>query len=398
MRLTQSLVDPDELRLVCYVDDPFAAIRGTPERQRLIATMMILVWNALGFKLAFSKGQFGIKITWIGITITVEEKGIRAKVKQEIIEDILCDLERFSTENVITKKCLHSMLGKLSHVSGLLVVMRPFIEPMWKAWGSPSPADKPGCIWRAQIQTELDWFTAFFTGKGTSMERFFSVDAYNRVGTIIEIGTDASCWGLGGWLAVDGIITEYFSSPLGPLDVAKYGFAIGNNKGQQVWEALAILVAIDLWSKQWNRDRIVLKVRGDNVTALVLLIKMRPKVTKTPGETHDAVKASKLAIVARELALRLVDLSFPPDGEHTPASATSSRTCCHELMRRRRIKAWMASYYRRRIHQWQRRRGWTLHPATPNGTRSSSPTARRGSGSFRPLPQRSQWCGRPAAA
>ena len=52
---------------------------------------MILVWNALGFKLAISKGQFGIKITWIGITITAEEKGIRAKVKQEIIEDILCD-------------------------------------------------------------------------------------------------------------------------------------------------------------------------------------------------------------------------------------------------------------------------------------------------------------------
>ena len=28
--------------------------------------------------------------------------------------------------------------------------------------------------------------------------------------------------------------------------------------------------------------------------------------------------ASKIAIVARELALRLVDLSFPPDAEHTP--------------------------------------------------------------------------------
>ena len=28
--------------------------------------------------------------------------------------------------------------------------------------------------------------------------------------------------------------------------------------------------------------------------------------------------SSKLAIVARELALRLVDLSFPPDAEHTP--------------------------------------------------------------------------------
>ena len=61
-----------------------------------------------------------------------------------------------------------------------------------------------------------------------------------------------------------------------------------------------------------------MKVRGDNVTALVLLIKMRPKTTKAPGEVEDAVKASKLAIITRELALRLVDLSFPPDAEHTP--------------------------------------------------------------------------------
>ena len=98
----------------------------------------------------------------------------------------------------------------------------------------------------------------------------------------------------------------------------KYGFATGDNKGQQVWGALAILVATDRWSSRWNQDRIVLKVRGDNVTALVLLIKMRPKTTKTPGEVHDTVKASKLAIIARELALRLVDLSFPPDAEHTP--------------------------------------------------------------------------------
>ena len=46
-------------------------------------------------------------------------------------------------------------------------------------------------------------------------------------------------------------------------------------------------------------------MRGDNVSALTLLMKMRP-----PSPT--------IAIVARELALKLVDLSFPPDAEHTP--------------------------------------------------------------------------------
>ena len=309
-RLTQSLVDPNELRLVCYVDDPFAAIRGTPERRRLIATLIILVWSALGCKLAFSKGQMGITITRIGITITIEKDGFRAKVKQAIIDDILIDLEKFRSQNVITKKDLHSLLGKLSHVSGLLVVMRPFMQPMWAAWGASSPEDKPGCIWARQIETETAWFRAFFEGKGASVERFFSLEAYNRVGTVVEIGTDASPWGLGGWLAIDGNTVEYFTSPISRLDVEKYGFAVGDNAGQQVWEALAILAAVDRWSQHWKQQRIILKVRSDNVTALVLLIKMRPK------SAEDG--ASKVAIVARELALRLVDLSFPPDAEHTP--------------------------------------------------------------------------------
>ena len=49
-------------------------------------------------------------------------------------------------------------------------------------------------------------------------------------------------------------------------------------------------------------------MRGDNVGALMLLIKMRPSNPKQ-------------AIIARELALRLVELSFPPDAVHTPGIA-----------------------------------------------------------------------------
>ena len=49
-------------------------------------------------------------------------------------------------------------------------------------------------------------------------------------------------------------------------------------------------------------------MRGDNVGALALLIMMRPA-------------NSKQAIIARELALRLIELSFPPDAVHTPGIA-----------------------------------------------------------------------------
>ena len=57
MRLTQSLFEASKLRLVCYVDDPLAAVLGTEEERRMMTTLMVLIWAALGFKLAFSKGR-----------------------------------------------------------------------------------------------------------------------------------------------------------------------------------------------------------------------------------------------------------------------------------------------------------------------------------------------------
>ena len=68
MRLTQSLFSPERLSLMCYVDDPLAALRGSKEDRMVSAAMMVLVWEALGFKLAFAKGQLAQTVTWIGGT------------------------------------------------------------------------------------------------------------------------------------------------------------------------------------------------------------------------------------------------------------------------------------------------------------------------------------------
>ena len=97
---------------------------------------------------------------------------------------------------------------------------------------------------------------------------------------------------------------HYFGCPISHDDSEIFGMPSGTAEGQQLWECLAILVAVDIWAHLWSESRIVLKVRSDNVCALTLLIKMRP---------HSPT----IAIVARELALRLVDLSCPPDATHT---------------------------------------------------------------------------------
>ena len=129
-RLTQSLFTSDEMRLMCYVDDPLAALSGTPEQRRLLAATIILVWSVLGFKLAFVKGQLGQTVTWIGGTLHSEQWGVKATVKEDIVKDICLVLRRFQEMNLIPKKELHSLIGKLSHAAGLLIIMRPFLEPL----------------------------------------------------------------------------------------------------------------------------------------------------------------------------------------------------------------------------------------------------------------------------
>ena len=80
---------------------------------------------------------------------------------------------------------------------------------------------------------------------------------------MVEIGTDASPYGMGGWLTIDGTLTNYFATDISDEDELIYGCPRGTSKGQQLWEVLAILVAVDIWVLQWQQQRIVLKIRGD---------------------------------------------------------------------------------------------------------------------------------------
>ena len=93
MTLTQSTFTPSEARTICYVDDPFSAFRGSRRQRRRAAAKMILLWEALGFKLVYTKGQLGHTVNWIGGTIRIETGGITATIKGSINEDILIELD-----------------------------------------------------------------------------------------------------------------------------------------------------------------------------------------------------------------------------------------------------------------------------------------------------------------
>ena len=128
-----------------------------PRLREVFATCIILVWESLNFQLAYQKGQLGRSIDWIGGFLVVQRDGVRAKVKQTILEDIVVDLIRILSANLVSKKELHSLVGKLGLAAGLLVTMRPFLRALWAALYSTEPTGAlPGMVWTKQLRPSLE--------------------------------------------------------------------------------------------------------------------------------------------------------------------------------------------------------------------------------------------------
>ena len=143
----------------------------------------------------------------------------------------------------------------------------------------------------------------------SSLKGVPQVSSYRGAAAVVRIAVDASPWGLGGILIINGQVTQFFADCLSPHDVEMFGHIIGCAKGQQTWEALAMLVALRVWACWWQQERIRLEVTGDNVGVLSMVCKMR----------SSGVGSNK---IARELALDLADGAFRPSlCEHTPGSA-----------------------------------------------------------------------------
>ena len=103
-------------------------------------------------------------------------------------------------------------------------------------------------------------------------------------------------WLRGVFIACDKIV-PYFACPLAADDENIHDHLIGADTGQQVWEALCILVALRTWPSYCLSRQCSLTVNSDNISASIVASKL--KVTSSE-------------LVARELALVLSEDSYMP--------------------------------------------------------------------------------------
>ena len=133
-----------------------------------------------------------------------------------------------------------------------------------------------------------------------SLTRIFDIDSHFRRGMKIEIVTDASPWGVGAFIIVNGEPRSWFA-----VRVEDFDFDImqldntEDSRVQQALEAFCMLLALRSWHDQWSLFRSALTVKGDSIAALTTVIKLQPK-------------SSTLAIIARELALDIADSLYSP--------------------------------------------------------------------------------------
>ena len=126
---------------------------------------------------------------------------------------------------------------------------------------------------------------------------------------------DASPWGLGGYLVVNGQHIAWFACSLTQDDVDVLDIELGSSTVQQAAEALAMLVALKLWLPYWRTASVSLKVRSDSVSALILLMHL-----KTSGKATN--------IIAREVALVLSEGTFMPSVySHVPGVKNTIADC-----------------------------------------------------------------------
>ena len=106
----------------------------------------------------------------------------------------------------------------------------------------------------------------------------------------------------------DEVPVAYFHCPTDDHDVSRFKFERGGSEGQQVCEALAMLVGLRLWAKFWQDGRATIEVTGDSISALTLVLYCRTKSTATN-------------IIAREIALDVAESIYRPDvGTHIPGT------------------------------------------------------------------------------
>ena len=330
-RTIAGVTDSRVLRLQIYVDDPVFVARGAQAsiHQELAVA---LLWTAvLGYPVSWGKADGGSQLRWIGADVVHRPGELVIEVPEDRAQALLEDIREMGRRSAVSRRAVQQLAGRLNFFAGLIPVMRPFLATLWAAIaGSADEASGPGpssggaearadraarggLVHVRRFRHGLRWFEAFFAGRRGSLRREFPLGRTRPVPAVAVV--DASPWGIGGVLFLDGRPAQRFSDGITDADLAVFSAARGESAHNTTWEGLALVVALRLWGPCSGGWRVGL--RSDSLGALMATSRLR---SRSPGLS---LIVAEIALMVAEWGLCLGSASHIPGAANTQADALS---------------------------------------------------------------------------
>jgi hypothetical protein len=200
--------------MLMYVDDPVYAAVGTSQDVTLIFALALLWAAAVGFPLAWHKADGGQSVAWIGASFTLASEGVQVSIPPDKITTIRAQLTKVLEQPLISNKHIRALAGVLAWVATIVPHIKPFIAEFW-ATIARSTGKLP--VPTKYLKISASWLDAFLRGQDGGviiLHRWDSSERRSRV----RICTDASPYGMGGILLLDGHPRRYFAEDITDLD------------------------------------------------------------------------------------------------------------------------------------------------------------------------------------
>ena len=240
----------------------------------------MLLWASVaGFPIKWEKASGGKSMTWIGATITLsdEDQEVKISIPKEKVAKVQASTRDLIKKPVVGFRQLRSYAGNLSFIAGLIPHLRPFLSTIWAALagacatndGAGSSRSAGKLVHTRRVKPALRWIEALVKGEPAPLERVLPALLPTAVA---EITTDASPFGMGGVLRVNGELRAAFASDIPKVALDHFKATVGDCKFNTVWEGLALLIAVRLWLPNLGFTARV-RCKSDNQGALHMLAK-----------------------------------------------------------------------------------------------------------------------------
>ena len=204
------------------------------ERQRRF--VIFLLWLCImGPPISWDKVARGRCVEWCGVELRlIDRYTVKAVLAEEFVRTLREEIEEAMSRPLVKLSVVRRIAGRASWAMGLVPVLR-------------------------------------LVGTG-ELGRTIDTRVWMQ-GPTLRITCDASPWGLGATLEVEGRFEAYLTDALTSEDAKGLGFVIGSCKAQAIVETLALAVALRTWLPSWSAARAVVRARSDSQAALGALKK-----------------------------------------------------------------------------------------------------------------------------